>query len=58
MKFPGTTTFIKKGTKEEQDKFIKKCLKALYPEKIKDDFIYCDLCGQHHYKNCHVKQQG
>lgn len=30
MKFPGTKTFIKKGTKEEQERFIEKCIRILY----------------------------
>lgn len=26
------------------------------PPQIEDDFIFCNLCGCHHYKDCHIKQ--
>lgn len=25
------------------------------PNQIEDDFIFCILCGCHHYKNAHIK---
>jgi len=40
-----------KEIRKEQQKEKKKV-------KKKDDFIYCESCGQHHYRGCHVKPTG
>jgi predicted nucleic acid-binding Zn-ribbon protein len=28
------------------------------PIIYKDDFVYCESCGQFHYKNQHIKHKG
>lgn len=42
---------LKKQKKENTD-FIEKIKKV-----ISDDFIYCESCGCHHYKNAHIKNK-